>query len=92
MSTPMPTQPGFYWAKWRMADEGTDPVCLKCGHKPSEWEDNIDLSVEDWAPVEVVVNCLDETNPEYLKVQVGGVAKWQSPENFVWGPEIVRPA
>lgn len=76
---PMPTEPGFWWAKWKIADEGTRDFS------------ELDLSVNGWEPVEVVENCLDPTNDEYLKVSVGGVEMSQCPENFFWGPKIELP-
>jgi hypothetical protein len=88
MSEPVPTRPGFYWAKWLKADPGTD-ACGKCGHEWSEWEKEI--VGERWGPVEVVVNCNNPKHPEYLMAQIGGVARWQSLGNFEWGPVIHQP-
>lgn len=74
-SCDMPTVPGFYWAKWRIADEGT--------------AEGDELTPSDkWEPVELAVNAIDRNHPEYLKVYVQGVTMTQSPENFVWGPAI----
>ena len=88
MSYPTPYKEGWFWAKWKIANEGTDH-CRVCHHRNSTWED--DLTGEDWAVVEVVENSLDQTDPEHLMVQVGGVGHWQSLKNFYWGPEILKP-
>lgn len=85
---PIPTKPGFYWAKWIKADPGTD-TCSKCGHEWSCWE--TEIVGQEWEPTEVVENCINENHPEYLKAQVGGVSRWQSLENFEWGPAIEIP-
>lgn len=73
MSAPTPTKPGFYWAKWKIAENGT--------------KDEHDFRpLHNWEVVEVFVNCTDESDPEYLRVFVGGVSRTQSIENFYWGP------
>lgn len=70
-----PTKPGFYWAKWRIADDGTDDDGEGCGGPHADWE-----------VVEVCENCMDANDPEYLRVAVTGVARSQSLGNFSWGP------
>lgn len=70
-----PTKSGFYWAQWRKAVAGT--------------RDAAELTPSDeWQPVQVFENALDEQHPEYLMVEVGGVEKAQGLDCFVWGPAI----
>lgn len=76
-SYPTPTNEGFYWAKWRIAEDDTH-----------EGEDL--TPSETWEVVEVWENHTDASAPEYLKVHVPGVRECQSIENFVWGPEVKR--
>lgn len=78
MSDKLPEKEGFYWAKWKICDEGTaDEHCFK--------------PHDDWEVVQVFINggCDDE-DPDYFRVFVGGVEKTQSLENFFWGKEVVR--
>jgi hypothetical protein len=73
-----PKAPGFYWAQWRKADPDT--------------REGDELTPSDkWEPVDVFENA-DESHPEYLRVQVIGVERSQSLENFVWGEQILVPA
>lgn len=73
---PTPTRPGFYWAKWKIADEGT--------------RDGDELTPNDrWEPVEVAVNSGSPDDPDYLRVDVPGVERSQSLGNFFWGPELL---
>ena len=72
----LPKQEGFYWAKWRIKDAGTEDENEPC---PDTWE-----------VVNVFENCMDKTNPEYLRVFVGGVGRSQSLENFYWGEKVTR--
>lgn len=81
--TAIPDHEGFYWAKWKIATEGTDK-CPKCGHEFSTWERAGEMS-DEWEVVEVVENDSDHNDPEYLMVQVPGVSQWQSIEDFYWG-------
>ena len=75
---PTPTKPGFYWAKWKIADEGT--------------RDGDDLTPNDrWEPVEVAINSGSPDDPDYLRVDVPGVERSQSLGNFFWGPEVLGP-
>ena len=76
-SIQIPKAKGFYWGKWRIKDPGT--------------VDENESPGNEWEVMHVVVNCIDEDDPEYLMVMVPGVAKWQSLENFVWGPEVPLP-
>lgn len=84
---PLPKQEGWYWARWHTAAIGSDH-CSNCGHRHSEWTEPNGLDIETWAVVEVVENSLDESDPEHLMVQVGGVSKWQPLDGFTWGPQV----
>ena len=69
----VPAKPGFYWAKWRIADDGT--------------VEGDDLTPSDvWEVVHVTENTSDKSHPEYLRVSVSGVQRGQALENFFWGP------
>lgn len=70
---PTPTKPGFYWAKWKIADEGTP-------------EGDLQTPSNTWEAVDVFENCIDPEDDEYLRVHVPGQAMSQSIENFFWGP------
>lgn len=75
MSQNHPTEPGFYWGKWKIADDGT--------------VEGDELTPSDeWEIVQVFRNCLDTSNSEYLRVSVCGVEKSQSLENFFWGNKV----
>ena len=76
-SIKVPIGPGFYWGKWRIKDEGT--------------VDEDESPGNEWEVMHVVVNCIDEDDPEHLMVMVPGVQKWQSIENFAWGPKVDCP-
>lgn len=78
----VPTKIGFYWAKWRLADDGT---FTGPGYTDADREG---VMSKEFEPVRLVENCVDHDNPEWLKVSVGGVEKSQSPENFIWGPRL----
>lgn len=74
----IPTKPGFYWAKWRICDEGTYEG-QEAEFSPSD----------EWETVRVCINGgLSKGDDDYLRVEVGGVAHWQSLVNFVWGDPI----
>ena len=51
-----PTGPGHYWARWRIKDPGTA-------------EEN-DPPGGQWEVVQVVINCIDPTDDEYIMVAV----------------------
>jgi hypothetical protein len=71
--TDAPKKAGHYWAKWRIANDGT--------------REGDELTPSDtWEVVQVFENCLDHTDDEFLAVHVPGVERSQSLENFVWGP------
>jgi len=73
MAMKKPAHPGFWWAKWKIADEGT--------------REGGELTPSDeWEVMHVFSNTLDNTHPEHLMVFVPGVEKPQSLENFFWGP------
>jgi hypothetical protein len=70
-----PTKPGYYWAQWRKAVPGT--------------RDASELTPsEDWEPVQVFENALDDRHPEYLMVEVGGVERAQGLDCFAWGSAL----
>lgn len=75
MTYPTPTAPGFYWAKWRSAAEGTADHGEMCSGDDAEWE-----------VVEVWENSLNPSDAEYLMVHVGGVERGQGLHRFEWGP------
>lgn len=74
MAIMVPTKPGFYWAKWRIAAAGTADNGEGCMGTDADWE-----------VVEVWENSLDTSDDEYLMVHVPGVEKGQSIDNFYWG-------
>jgi hypothetical protein len=74
-----PKKPGFYWAKWRIADEDT--------HEANEW----DMQVLGWEVVDVFENHTNTDHPEHLRVQVSGVRESQHLENFIWGSDRLEP-
>ena len=75
----IPKQPGYYWAKWKLASEGT-----------ADYDEEL-LPEDNWTPVEVFMNCIDEKDPEHLLVSIIGVEKSQAIENFFWGDPIKTP-
>lgn len=78
MAFPTPKGPGHYWAKWRIADDGTP-------------EGDEQTPCDEWEVVQVNENCLDRDDPEHLMVSVPGQSKTQSIENFYWGSERLVP-
>lgn len=74
-----PTKKGWFWAKL------IHPSGIPEGQLVE------DYASADWEVVEVFVNCLNEDDPEHLGVFVGGLMHVQWIEDFVWGPEVVRP-
>ena len=73
---PTPECEGYWWAKWRKADQG-DPMT-------AEYETYLPL--DSWGIVEVYDN-LDS-----LRVFLHGVIDSQSLENFIWGPAVTEKA
>lgn len=66
-----PMEEGFYWAQWRIADDGT--------------QDGDEVPpIGTWEVVEVYENG-HRGEPDHLRVFVLGISKSQSLENFVWG-------
>ncbi len=72
----MPDEQGFYWAKWRIKDAGTEDENEPCS--------------DAWEVVNVFENCQDKNDAEYLRVFVCGVGRSQSLENFYWGEKVTR--
>lgn len=71
--TDAPKLEGHYWAKWRIANDGTT--------------DAADLLPSDhWEAVQVFQNCIDPEHEDFLMVTVAGVENFQSIKNFIWGP------
>lgn len=81
---PAPTEAGFYWAEWRVCEDGTadedsfHPITLP-------------------EVVDVFVNQFRDRGPDDLRVHVSGVAASQGLDCFVWRsarlprPEESRP-
>ena len=69
---PLPTQPGFFWAEWRIAEDGTWP----------EGQEHIMSMTPE--VVHVVVNLEDSVESDVLIALVPGIDKQQLIENFVW--------
>lgn len=78
MRHPTPTKPGHYWAKWRIADDGTP-------------EGDEQTPSDVWEVVQVNENSTDRSDPEYLMVAVPGQTRSQSVENFYWGSGALIP-
>jgi hypothetical protein len=73
-----PRQDGFYWAKWRTAEQET--------------RYGTTLTPSDvWDVVYVFQNGDDERQRDFLRVLVVGVEGTQSIENFEWGPGPLTP-
>ncbi len=70
----LPREPGFYWAKWRIPEDGTA-------------DEEHFVTVDVWEVVEVHA-ALGETDEDY-RVSVAGVVRTQSVENFVWAQPCV---
>ncbi len=73
-----PTKPGHYWAKWRIADDGTP-------------EGDEQTPCDTWEVVQVNQNGHEPDEPDYLLVAVPGQVQPQSIENFFWGPGPLTP-
>jgi hypothetical protein len=78
----MPDKPageGWYFAKWRIADDGT--------------RDGDELTPSNEIEcVHVVQNSVDPEDGDHLMVMVPGVERWQSLENFCWLGPVPMPA
>lgn len=67
----VPHAAGFYWAKWKIAAEGT--------------REGAELTPSDaWEVVQVFENCLDRDDDEFLMVSVPGVEQCQALDSFYW--------
>lgn len=73
---PTPTREGFFWAKLV---------------HPSNMLEGEDWASTNWEVVEVVCNGGDEEADEYYAVVVGGISPFQWREDFIWGPEVIKP-
>lgn len=73
----MPKEPGYYWAKWRIATEDT--------------EEGDDLTPSNnWEIVQVNDNNGEPGTLEELSVAVAGVREAQWRDGFVWGPKVAE--
>lgn len=71
--TLIPSHSGYYWAKWRIAADGT--------HEGEEQTPS-----DTWEIVQVNENNVDDPDDdEYLSVSVPGVQQTQWRDCFVWG-------
>jgi len=77
----IPLKPGYYWAQWRLAADGT--------HEGGELTPST-----TWGIVQVNANhMLWEDNPaedEALSVSVPGVRETQWRDGFVWGDFVAE--
>lgn len=83
----LPQQPGYYWAKWRIASDATPESddCTPC----DDWEIvQVNWNITEWEFQ------TDTQNPERLSVSVCGVTEVQWRDGFVWGDFIapLKPA
>lgn len=77
----IPQEPGYYWAKWRIASDDTPEAddCTPC---------------DQWEIVQVDANLLgwklhtDAEEPNRLSVLVCGVTTAQWRDGFVWGSKV----
>jgi hypothetical protein len=72
----LPKVDGHYWAKWKIKSPGTAEE-----HKSP---------LGNWEIVQVFLNCIDKDDPEHFAVQVAGVERSQSLENFFWGEGPIK--
>ena len=70
-----PAAAGFYWAKWRIAEEGSTTFISENTTPDIGWE-----------VVEV-----HENGPDELRASLAGESLSQPLENFVWWPERLVP-
>ncbi len=71
----MPTKPGYYWAKWRIATDET--------HEGDEL-----TPCDDWEIVQVNDNGGEPGTLTELSVSVHGVRETQWRDQFVWGSYV----
>lgn len=69
----LPTEEGFYWAKWRIAEENT-----------FKDDEQFNMRYNGWEVVEVWQNGINPGEDEFFFASVPGVAKSQPLENFHW--------
>lgn len=78
MAHKIPMKPGYYWAKWRIAADGT--------HEGEEMTPS-----DTWEIVQVNDNNVDDPeDDEYLSVSVPGVRETQWRDGFFWGPFVAE--
>lgn len=71
----IPKQPGYYWAKWRIATDET--------HEGDELTPS-----NEWEIVQVNDNGGEPGSSEELSVSVPGVREVQWRDCFFWGPRV----
>lgn len=69
----LPQEPGYYWAKWQIPEDGTEGMGVGEEHF---------VRTNAWEVVEVCA-ALGETDEDF-RVSVAGVLRTQSVENFTW--------
>lgn len=72
---PTPEKPGHYWAKWRIAADGT--------HEGEEL-----TPCDTWEVVQVNDNGGEAGSLEELSVSIPGVRETQWRDGFIWGPRV----
>lgn len=86
MSAPVPTEPGYYWAKLKTPSGGMlygisgAPNGVQCDAEP-------ETASTDWEIVQVNDNGGDDED-EKFSVYVFGVYPTQWPLDFFWGPKV----
>jgi len=83
MAREMPQTPGYYWAKWQIAADGTvegDELTPATNWEIVQVNDN----VNGWQDM------TDEEEPERLSVSVAGVQQTQWRDCFVWGAKVAE--
>ena len=75
---PVPTRPGFYWAEWRIVEDGSFPDMPQWDDKPAPGLYVVDV----WSRVPDGDDMgLDD---EVLVAELPGIVKSQPLDNFVW--------
>lgn len=75
---PVPTEPGWYWAEWRIAEDGTFE------------NERDDTTPQTWSEVVEVFDRGSIDEPE-LRAAVAGVEKSQGLDCFVWRSDRLEP-
>ena len=80
VSGAMPEKPGYYWAKWKIAADGTHEAEHLTPAKEFEIV-QVNANCSDWKTMKPNRAEYDER----LSVAVPGVRETQWPQDFVWG-------